>query len=128
MQGKKGSRRMAMVLVVDDDQDIRDALVEILADEGHVAVGKANGAEALDWLRQGHVPDVVLLDLMMPVMNGWDFAAAVQREPRWARLPLVVLSGGGDLSTQAEALKATAFLVKPIRLDTLLSTIDDLAA
>jgi CheY-like chemotaxis protein len=119
---------MATVLVVDDDQDIREALVEILADEGHRAVGKANGAEALHWLQQGHHPDLILLDLMMPVMNGWDFATAMHRDRRWQDLPLVLLSGGGDLARHADALKATAFLVKPVRLEALLTTIDQLAA
>jgi CheY-like chemotaxis protein len=119
---------MATVLVVDDDQDIREALVEILNDEGHVAVGMANGADALQWLRAGHRPDVILLDLMMPVMNGWDFSLALQTDPRWRHLPIVLLSGGGDLARHASTLNATAFLVKPVRLDALLTTIDTLAA
>src|SRR5215510_8699670 len=61
------------VLVVDDDQDIRDALCELLRDEGYEAIAVANGEEALTYLKGGNLPCVILLDLMMPVMDGWEF-------------------------------------------------------
>ncbi|MBC7545916.1 MAG: response regulator [Candidatus Sericytochromatia bacterium] len=115
---------MAAILVVDDDQDIREALIEILSDEGHTASGAGNGAEALVSLRQFPRPDLILLDLMMPVMNGWDFTAEIAKDPVLSQIPVVLLSGGGELQQHADSLRVTAFLVKPIKVDALLTMVE----
>jgi CheY-like chemotaxis protein len=109
---------MVTVLVVDDERDIREAVSEVLKDEGYEVVDARDGAEALDQLRAHH-PAVILLDLMMPGMNGWEFCAARQREPALSGIPVIVISALGRVS----GLDAQAFLQKPFELDALVSTV-----
>ncbi|HZJ53959.1 MAG TPA: response regulator [Myxococcaceae bacterium] len=102
------------VLVVEDDIDIRQALIEILEDHGFHAVGASDGAEALDFLlRAPDLPCVILLDLMMPVMDGAAFREAQRREPRLASIPVVVLSAYWDVDRHADGLDAVSVLRKP---------------
>ena len=82
---------MARVLVVDDDGELRDVLRESVELDGHTALVASNGREALRVLREQGA-DVVVLDLMMPVMNGWQFLEAVRAEPRLAQVPVIVIS------------------------------------
>jgi CheY-like chemotaxis protein len=119
---------MAVILVVDDDQDIREALIEILTDEGHTATGASNGLEALASLQHAPRPQLILLDLMMPVMNGWDFTAELAKDTGLSQIPIVLLSGGGELQQHADSLKVTAYLVKPIKVDVLLSMVESVSA
>jgi CheY-like chemotaxis protein len=109
---------MVTVLVVDDERDIREAVSEVLKDEGYAVVDARDGAEALDQLRAHH-PAVVLLDLMMPGMNGWEFCAARNREPDLSRIPVIVISALGRVS----GVDAAAFLQKPFELDALVSAV-----
>lgn len=109
---------MASVLVVDDEVDIRQAMAEVLEDEGYEVHAAANGAEGLRQLRE-HRPALVLLDLMMPVMNGWEFRRAQLHDPELADVPVVVLSAVG----RAPALEVDAFLQKPFDLETLLAQV-----
>ena len=88
---------MVSVLVVDDERDIREAVAEVLRDEGFEVHDAPDGAEALRKLR-AHRPDVVLLDLMMPGMNGWEFCAARKSEPDLSRIPVIVISALGRVS------------------------------
>jgi CheY-like chemotaxis protein len=113
---------MASVLVVDDEKDIRDAVSEILTSEGHRAIGAGDGAEALSQLRAHH-PDVVLLDLMMPGMNGWDFRAAQKGDPDVSAIPVIVVSA----LARDPAFDAEAYLEKPFRIDALLAEVRRLA-
>src|SRR3954470_23175677 len=83
------------VLVVDDDQDIREALCDLLADAGYRAASVANGKEALIYLKSGELPCVILLDLMMPVMDGWEFRRQQQGDPRLSKIPVVVITAAG---------------------------------
>jgi DNA-binding response OmpR family regulator len=106
-------------LVVDDDPDIRDLLVSVLLDDGYEAKPARNGREALAIL-EGWQAHVVILDLMMPVMDGWTFAEQMQQ--RW-NIPIIVLSAATDLKRHAERLKAAAAVPKPFDLDTLLPRI-----
>jgi len=109
---------MVSVLVVDDENDIREAVSEVLADEGYEVLSAGDGAEALAQAREHH-PSVVLLDLMMPGMNGWEFRAAQKGDPSLSGIPVIVLSALG----RASGLEADAYLQKPFELDELLDAI-----
>jgi CheY-like chemotaxis protein len=82
------------VLIVDDDPDFRDALVEILRDEGFHAETATSGMQALDKLRWGFRPCVVLLDMQMAVMTGWDFRAEQSRDSTLAAIPVIAMTAG----------------------------------
>ena len=114
---------MQQVLIVDDDFEIRETLGQILEDEGYAVAGAANGMEALSFLRADNHPCVILLDLMMPVMNGWQFATEQKRDPGLAKIPVVVISAVGDAEQKARTLGAVEVLRKPIDLDQLLATV-----
>ncbi|MGC4000520.1 MAG: response regulator [Anaeromyxobacter sp.] len=109
---------MACVLVVDDEADIRQAVSEILADEGYVVVGARDGAEALAQARAAH-PSLVLLDLMMPRMNGWEFREAQRQDPELAKIPVVVLSA----LARDKGIDASGYIEKPFDLDDLLTAV-----
>ena len=108
----------ATVLVVDDDADTVETMREILEEEGHEVLSAANGREALELTHRTH-PDLVLLDLNMPEMDGRSFLSAVRRDPDLAGVRVVVLSGAADAgSVPAECI------TKPLRLDTLLGLLE----
>jgi CheY-like chemotaxis protein len=109
---------VARVLVVDDELDIREAVTEVLSYEGHEVITACEGAEALRKC-VALQPDLVLLDLMMPGMNGWEFRLAQLRDPAIADIPVVVLSALGRVSN----IDALAFLPKPFGLDDLLDLV-----
>jgi two-component system response regulator MprA len=111
---------MATVLVVDDDKDIRESLVEILRDEGYEVTSACNGAEALEAIDR-RAPDVMLLDLMMPVVNGWEVLETLRLRGTHPKLPVVILSA-------LEAQGCVDYIQKPIRLPKLLALIDTLRA
>ncbi len=106
-----------MVLVVDDESDIRQAVAEVLAYEGYEVVAACDGAEALDKARAYH-PEVVLLDLMMPRMDGWEFRRAQKHDPEVSRIPVVVLSALGP-----DGLDAEGYVGKPFDMDELLKAV-----
>lgn len=112
------------LLVVEDDGDIREALDGLLSMEGFRVFGCSNGREALDWLRASPKPDLILLDLMMPVMDGWQFRVAQKEDPELAKIPVLALSA--DSTAKAAAIDAEAYLKKPVDYDTLIDTIDRL--
>ena len=109
---------MASVLVVDDEREIREAVAEVLADEGYEVLDAGDGAEALSKLRAFH-PSVVLLDLMMPGMNGWEFREAQQHDPDLSGIPVIVLSALG----KAAGIDAAGYIRKPFELDELLTAV-----
>jgi CheY-like chemotaxis protein len=109
------------VLVVDDDQDIREALCELLRDEGYEAVAVANGQEALTYLRSGKAPCVILLDLMMPVMDGWEFRRRQTSDPELSKIPVIIISAAGGL--RASSIAAEKVLAKPLHLDQVLDVL-----
>ncbi len=113
-----------LVLVVDDDVDIRDALIDVLEEDGFRAVGASNGAEALDRLHAGLRPDLILLDLMMPVMDGWEFLRRRRGDPEANTIPVVVLSAAGkSLRPHVRSLGADEFLEKPVEAEDLLDAV-----
>jgi CheY-like chemotaxis protein len=122
--GQAGTLDSGYILVVDDDAPIREALAEVLEDEGYQVRSAANGREALELLRSGWAPPaVILLDLMMPVMSGWEFRAEQQSDQALASIPIVVLSADRDVRGKAASLQAQAYLAKPVDLADLLDTV-----
>jgi CheY-like chemotaxis protein len=111
------------VLVVEDDSDIRDELADVIEDSNYRTIRAANGAVALQKLRGGPRPCVILLDLMMPVMDGRAFLAEQQSDAALKEIPVVVLSAHIDGARAGTQMSAAAFLKKPIDLAELLSTI-----
>jgi CheY-like chemotaxis protein len=110
------------ILLVEDDASIRDTLRELLEDEGYRVLGAENGVEALRQLRSC-APHVILLDLMMPVMDGWELRKELQQDSALARIPVVIVSADHMLDQKVGALAAQAYLAKPFELEALLSTI-----
>lgn len=109
------------VLVVDDDAGIRETLVQILEWEGYDAVGLVDGQQALDHLRTATVlPALVLLDLMMPRMDGYTFRERQLADPRLAHIPVAVISAAPYLPEKAQQLRVARFLNKPFDLTALL--------
>jgi CheY-like chemotaxis protein len=106
----------ANVLVVDDDEAIRDVVAEVLREEGYDVVCAQNGVQALRELEGDGHTDLVLLDLMMPVMSGWEVLEEMQANDRLARIPVVVVSA-------MSAPGVCEHLAKPIDLDRLLATV-----
>jgi CheY-like chemotaxis protein len=108
------------VLVVEDDLEIREALLEVLADHGYAVAGAVNGRDALEKLGQGPAPCLILLDLMMPVMDGRAFREEQLRMPSLAHIPVVVVSAYHNLAEHSKALKVAMHIKKPIVMDELL--------
>jgi CheY-like chemotaxis protein len=111
-----------LVLVVDDDPDICEALQTVLEVSGYRVAAAGNGREALRTLRSGVRPCLVLLDLMMPVMNGLEFRAEQSSDPAIAAVPVVVVSGDHGVAAKATAMGLEG-LSKPIDIDDLLQVV-----
>ena len=111
------------VLVVEDDATTRKALALVLQDEGYAVTGVANGHEALLQLRQPPLPDLILLDLMMPVMNGWEFRKQQIQDPGLKSIPVLIVSSDAGVPQKAAALGARDYLIKPVDFDELLAAV-----
>ena len=112
------------ILVVEDDFMIRETVAELLRDEGYAVACAGNGAEALGLLADGDRPDVILLDLMMPVMNGWELRNALARDPRFSRIPVIVLSAGSAPGERVSGLGVDGFIPKPFETARLLAAVE----
>jgi CheY-like chemotaxis protein len=116
-----GRNANALILVVEDDQDVRDTILEIFEYEGHAAVGVPDGQAALEWLREAPCrPALILLDLMMPGMNGQQFRDEQLKDPDLASIPTFILSADTSAQDKEVSVQATGFLLKPVKLDALL--------
>jgi CheY-like chemotaxis protein len=111
------------VLVVEDEADIRNMLAQILEWEGYEVTTAANGCDALEKL-QKKAPSLILLDLTMPIMNGWQFRAVQSRDPGLASIPVVVLSGGAEVGSAEDGVGGAEYLRKPVDLAILLETVE----
>ena len=112
-----------LILVVDDDRDIRDSLIETLEEHGYTAAGAANGVEALSVLQTSpQQPCLILLDLMMPVMDGQEFREEQLKNPVWAAIPVVVISAYADVDVQARSLSAE-YMRKPLAIRPLIDVV-----
>jgi CheY-like chemotaxis protein len=109
------------VLVVDDEPDIRATVSEMLQIEGYAVGQAANGADALAAVERDP-PDVILLDMRMPVLDGWGFASELRR--RGHEIPVVVMTAARDASRWASEIAAPAWLAKPFRYDDLIGAVE----
>lgn len=126
MLEKQAERRA--VMIVDDDDAIREALEDVLSDEGYDVVGVSDGQQALDYLladlHPAKRPSAILVDLWMPVMDGWKFLDALLEDPRFSRIPLVVLTAARD--QRARDLRVAEVLTKPVQLQQVLGALERL--
>lgn len=132
MDRRTTGTRDCLVLVVEDDDDTRDSLEDLLGHAGYGVLAAANGAAALSLLRaapQARNPpcDLVILDLMMPVMNGWDFHARLKANPRLAHVPVLLLSAYVHNETHTGPKDVEVALQKPIRIEEFLGWVRRLA-
>jgi CheY-like chemotaxis protein len=111
------------VMVVDDDPDVREVMMEAITFAGADVSSAENGRAALDRLLGGARPSVILLDLMMPEMDGWAFRAEQRRHPELAGIPVIVFSAHRITQEIVRALDAQAYLSKPSGLDELIATL-----
>lgn len=111
------------VLVVEDDSDLRDSICAVLEDAGYSYRAAENGEVALREARAER-PCVILLDLMMPIMNGWEFRSEQLRDPDLSSIPVIIMTADGRAREKARTLHAD-YLRKPITLDALLHLVDD---
>lgn len=112
------------LLLVEDDRALQESLCELLEDSGFQVVCADNGRQALDYLQDGPRPCVVLLDLMMPVMNGWEFREEQVRDAKLSDIPVVVLSADGRAEMKARMLGAEGWLRKPIEMNQLFGMLE----
>jgi CheY-like chemotaxis protein len=125
---RSGPGRGDTILIVDDDADAREILKEILSANDYDVAQAANGREAINLLRTAHqsarLPAVILLDLQMPVMDGWAFVTELRGDPAMSSIPLVVVSNRPDLEGEAESLGASAYLDKSkVNIDSLFDAV-----
>lgn len=118
-----------LVLVVEDDVSINDLLTEILVEEGYEIKSVFNGLEALQWLSQALIlPKLILLDLMMPVKNGYMFREEQLKYPEFSSIPVIVMSADGNFIKNKSKIMADGYLKKPLELLELLSLVSKLTA
>jgi len=116
--------RHGRILVVEDDPELLEALSGAIEAEGYEVRRARHGLDALGQLRAGRrPPDLILLDLMMPIMNGWQFRHAQRQDSELSRIPVVVVSAKSDSEQHAAWLEADDYIQKPISLDRLLESI-----
>ena len=110
------------ILIIDDDEDVRDFLCQALQDEGYEVSTAADGLTALELLGQVR-PQLILLDALMPMMDGWDFMVARSHHPQQARVPVIALSAVGNAAESLRRVGADDYLAKPFELEDLLALI-----
>lgn len=108
------------VLIIDDDEAIRETVQMALELEGYDVDTAVNGREALETIEESQRPCLILTDLMMPIMNGWELIDAINKNPQLSTIPIVVVTAFMDKAT---GLPAHAVLRKPINLDALLAIV-----
>ena len=119
-------KRQPTILVVEDDEYCRDLLNQILTMHGYTVKAAANGLEGLQLL-QSLNPDLILLDMKMPVMNGWEFSRRLKEE-RDHSIPFVIISAAEDIRLRAQETGADGWLEKPFEMHDLLSVVDGFVA
>ncbi len=118
-----GPTRVNTVLVVDDDEAIRETIKEVLQEQGFSVATARNGAEALAWLRASTAPALILLDLSMPMMDGQTFRQEQRKDPLLAPIPVIAISAAAGLAEKVRPMQIDGYLRKPMALDDLISTV-----
>ncbi|HEX7842623.1 MAG TPA: response regulator [Kofleriaceae bacterium] len=113
-------QREKLILVVDDDADMLEVFLQVLETAGYATTGASHGQQALDRLEGGLRPSLILLDLMMPVMTGWELDEKLAADPALSSIPVVFISAGGAPSPTT---RTTRYLKKPVPLNILLETV-----
>jgi CheY-like chemotaxis protein len=111
------------VMIVEDEADARDAMVELIAGEGFSAVGAVHGQEALDMLKSGTRPALILLDLKMPVMDGWGFCEALAADERLASIPVAILTASAIYDSLPHRRNGAGLFTKPVDFQRLLALV-----
>lgn len=122
--GMSGERARSRVLVVDDDLSILDTVTSILTSEGYQVMAANGGEEAMSLMRSWH-PTLVLLDMRMPIMDGWAVARAMHESG--SRVPIVVMTAAENARRWADEIGAAGHLAKPFSLDELIDCVDRLS-
>ncbi len=112
------------ILVVEDDAETRDAMRSLLELHGYTVITAADGIEALERLRGGLRPSLILLDLMMPGMDGFEFVNEKRQDPRLSPIPVVIYSGHYDAESNAARLRAEGYFQKPLAVESLLDLVE----
>lgn len=120
MDDESRNRKCASILVVEDEKAIQEVLKAALEMEGYKVFTADNGKEGIELLPNMPTPCLILLDLMMPVMNGWEFAEALSKDMTLATIPVVIVTAFGE---RAKMVPSKGILKKPIDLDALLFTV-----
>ena len=111
------------ILVVEDDDDVRTMICIVLSNEGYSAEGAANGLEALRRLRSGEPPALIIVDLMMPKMDGGTLIRMMSADTSLARIPVAIMSGQASAELAPSSPQIVARLIKPVELDELLDVV-----
>ena len=111
------------VLIVEDEQDLSDLLMDVLETEGHTARTAGNGLEALSRIKERR-PQLILLDMMMPVMDGWQFIERLRANEEWTNIPVVVMTAVYDMSSLERKTGAKAILTKPFDIELIVDAVD----
>jgi DNA-binding response OmpR family regulator len=122
------SSKAKKILTVDDDEDIRKNISEMLQHEGFEAVWAKNGQVALDYLialTEDDLPDLVLLDFMMPVMNGQDFCEKKAKIARLSQIPVVMMTASGNLVNVMERIHTGGYISKPMDIETVVKMVKE---
>ena len=117
-------RRGVEILLVEDETDLREDLASLLVDEGYLVRTAPHGAAALACLEGGARPAVIVLDLMMPVMDGWETRARLRTTPALSNIPVIILSGVANDDDEIASLEAAAYVTKPVSVSRLCEIID----
>ena len=113
-----------VVLLVEDEDDARNLLATLLEEGGYQVLRAANGVEALNLLESARgACNIILLDLMMPVMNGWDFRRKQKQNPLYAGIPVLLMSAGARIASASGDLDAAGYVTKPVEVDDLLEKV-----
>ena len=113
-----------LILIVEDDLDVAESVADVLQSAGYCTAIAGNGREALDHLQKNNHPDLILLDMMMPVMDGWQFRAEQRKLPALDSIPVVTVTADGDARGKAASIQAAGHVVKPFMIDRLLDEVE----
>lgn len=111
------------ILIIEDDASIRELLVELLESEGYHVAQAINGLEGVHYLQSQPKPDLILMDLMMPVMDGYGFLTEQMKNSKWSSIPVVVMSAEASAKEKLKPYTVTAFLAKPVELEAILDAV-----